>query len=79
MDITKEANELMRIAEATTGLPGYGFSPNFQAKLEDIISKAKVEGASIAAAAINREVGMDLTTNGQYYLDRDARGLAPRD
>lgn len=37
---SEDANELMRIAEATTGLPGYGVSPAFHTKLDEIIAKA---------------------------------------
>lgn len=31
---------------------------------------AEIRGAGIAAQEINRELGLELTTNGQYYLDR---------
>ena len=41
------------------------------------VKEAERRGASIAASAINNEIGVDMTLNGEYYLDRHARGLAP--
>lgn len=32
------------------------------------IAKARITGASIAAIAINQELGLALTVNGEYYL-----------
>lgn len=34
------------------------------------VAKARIKGASIAATEINRELGLDLTDNGEYYLNR---------
>lgn len=49
----------------------------FNQELEARVKEAEERGASIAASAINREVGIEMTLNGSYYLDRHARGLAP--
>lgn len=40
-------------------------------KLLKLIHDARVEGASMAAKAINSELGLELTDNGEYYLLRD--------
>ncbi len=37
-----------------------------------LLEKARVTGASIAAQEINRKIGVQMATNGDYYLLRHA-------
>lgn len=39
-------------------------------RIEKFTEQVRKEGASIAADQINKELGLELTTNGQYYLNR---------
>jgi hypothetical protein len=54
-----------------------GLKRLFEQELEARVREAEERGASIAASAINHEIGVEMTLNGSYYLDRHARGLAP--
>lgn len=43
--LDEQANDLMRCAERTTGVPGYGVSSEFQSKLAVLLKYAEIQGA----------------------------------